>query len=35
MLFVEGSGDWAFLDKLEKKKEESTKESSSGFAASR
>jgi hypothetical protein len=30
-----GAGDWTFLDKLEKKKEEAVKESSSGFAASR
>mmetsp|Transcript_6385 Transcript_6385/g.12261 ORF Transcript_6385/g.12261 Transcript_6385/m.12261 type:complete len:379 (-) Transcript_6385:2067-3203(-) len=30
-----GDGEWSFLDKLEKKKEEAVKESSSGFAASR
>lgn len=30
-----GDGDWAFLDKLEKKKVEAVKETSSGFAASR
>jgi len=33
--YCSGDGEWSFLDKLEKKKEEAVKESSSGFAASR